>query len=163
METTQKIEALKNALLLERRAQAFYGSVSGQSSDENIKGVFSHMAQEEGVHAKFIETHLRSLQETGSFADLDTYGDALGNVLDAKTRVDIITAGYEDAAILAAIALEEKAIAFYTEQEEKAAEPEEKQFFRWLSDWEQQHLAELQEMDNLLREKIWNDSNFWPF
>jgi rubrerythrin len=163
MTTDMKIDALKNALLLERRAHVFYSSIAGQAKDADVASVFSHMADEEASHAMFIETQIQSLQETGNFADLSKHTAALETVLDAHTRVKIIAAGYEAAAISAAMALEEKAVAFYSGQAAETDDKEGKDFYTWLAKWETQHLEWLAEMDKRLREEIWNDNSFWPF
>ena len=42
-------------------------------------------------------------------------------------------------------------------------DPNEKALYKWLAEWEEQHLYFLSEIDKELREQIWNDSNFWPF
>ena len=151
------------ALLLEMRAQVFYSSVAGQAKDTKVQAVFAHMAEEEHAHADFIKAHIASLEKDGTFADVDTHSEAVEEVLDAKTRVEIIAAGYEAAAISAAIALEEKAVVFYTELEDRASDPEERKFYNWLANWERKHMVQLQEIDKALREEIWNDNNFWPY
>ncbi len=75
----------------------------------------------------------------------------------------ISSAGFEAAAISAAIDFEKRAIDVYARQAEATADPNEKALYKWLSDWEKGHLKVLSDMDNQLKEKIWNDNQFWPF
>jgi rubrerythrin len=75
----------------------------------------------------------------------------------------ISAAGYEAAAISAAIDMEKKAIEVYSNQAEISTDPNEKKLYNWLADWEKGHLKILSDLDNELRDKIWYDNHFWPF
>ena len=72
-------------------------------------------------------------------------------------------AGFEVAAISAAMSMEERAIRLYAERAESAADPEEKAMYAWLASWEKEHLDYLSKIDRELTEGIWLDSQFWPF
>jgi rubrerythrin len=84
-------------------------------------------------------------------------------VLSEEVKTRIAAAGYEAAAISAAIDMEKKAIEVYSAQAAAASDPNEKALFNWLSDWEKGHLKILNDLDNELKEKIWNNNQFWPF
>ena len=59
--------------------------------------------------------------------------------------------------------MEERAIALYSRRSDEAQDPEEKKLYRWLADWEKELLDFLAAIDAELKERIWNDSGFWPF
>ena len=80
-----------------------------------------------------------------------------------RKELNISAAGFEAAAISAAISMEERAIKLYSESTKIASEPEAKDFYEWLSQWERKHLSLLLDIDKALREKIWYDNQFWPF
>jgi rubrerythrin len=84
-------------------------------------------------------------------------------ILSEEVKKNISSAGYEAAAIAAAIDMEKRAIEVYGEQAKTAADPAERSLFAWLSDWEKGHLKILSDLDNELKEKIWFDNQFWPF
>ncbi|MFH1993288.1 MAG: ferritin family protein [Pseudomonadota bacterium] len=72
-------------------------------------------------------------------------------------------AGFEAAAISAAIAMEERAVKLYSESAETTADPEAKALYEWLARWEREHLNFLLDLDKAIKEKIWFDNKFWPF
>jgi rubrerythrin len=75
----------------------------------------------------------------------------------------ISSAGFEAAAISAAIDFEKRAVEVYSRQADISNDPNERDLYRWLAEWEGGHLKILSDMDNELKEKIWNDNQFWPF
>ncbi|MBE0679428.1 MAG: rubrerythrin, partial [Bacteroidales bacterium] len=46
---------------------------------------------------------------------------------------------------------------------ESAADPNEKELYRMLAEWERGHHKWLMRIDKELREQVWYDNNFWPF
>jgi rubrerythrin len=84
-------------------------------------------------------------------------------ILSEEVKKNISSAGYEAAAIAAAIDMEKRAIEVYGNQARLTTDPAEKKLFNWLSDWEKGHLKILSDLDNELKEKIWFDNQFWPF
>jgi rubrerythrin len=75
----------------------------------------------------------------------------------------ISAAGFEAAAIAAAIDMEKRAIEIYSKQAERTDDPNERELYQWLADWEKTHLKILNKLDEDLKEKIWFDNQFWPF
>lgn len=78
-------------------------------------------------------------------------------------KSQIAAAGFEAAAISAAIDMESKAVELYSESAENATDPRVKDLFRWLAEWEKGHHKLLYDLDKELKERIWNDNQFWPF
>jgi rubrerythrin len=85
------------------------------------------------------------------------------SVLDEATRKKIAAAGFEAAAIEAAIHMENKAVDLYSGRAASAVDPEEKRLYTWLATWEREHLNQLVDINKSLIESIWNDNSFWPF
>ncbi len=167
MAEPQALEILKNAILLETRGQAFYRKVSEQTDHPAVKEFFDMMAQEEGNHISMLSGQYRSVAETGKFSD-EKYGsgsapDVASEVLNRELREKISGAGYEAAAISAAVSMEERAVKLYAERAEATSDAEERKLYRWLADWERGHLDALLDMDRELTEKLWSDQGFWPF
>ena len=84
-------------------------------------------------------------------------------VLSEEIKMKISAAGFEAAAISAAIDMEKRAIEIYSSQAGIASDPYEKNLYSWLAEWERSHLKILNELDNELKERIWFDNKFWPF
>ena len=83
--------------------------------------------------------------------------------MNQKIKEKISAAGFEAAAISAAISMEKQAVKLYTESAQTTSDPEAKALYEWLSRWEREHLSLLLDIDKSLREKIWFDNQFWPF
>ena len=161
------LDILKEALLLERRGQAFYRQVAGTASGSAVKAFFETMADEEARHIEILEEQFRSFNQNGVFApppnDADDPGPLADIVLTSELKSMIAGAGYEAAAISAAILMEEKAVALYSQRAAESQEDAEQRLYQWLAEWEQGHLRFLIELDKDIRQEIWTDNSFWPF
>lgn len=167
MAEQRALEILKNAILLETRGQAFYQSVAGQTEHPGVREFFVMMAQEEGNHIRVLSDQYKAVAETGHFRGGDyapeSAPDVASEVLNAELREKISGAGYEAAAISAAISMEERAIQLYGDRAKETGDSEEKRLYEWLAGWERGHLNALLDMDRELTEKLWADRGFWPF
>jgi len=167
MDTNKTLDILKMAILMEKRGLAFYSNIAEQANNPEISSIFKTMAAEESIHVKFLSEQFLSFEKNQEFAchNLpDQSADGIVNlILSEEIRNKISAAGFEAAAISAAIDMEKKAIEVYSTQAEVTGDPNEKKLFNWLSDWEKGHLKILNDLDNELKEKIWFDNQFWPF
>ena len=165
MTKNRSLDILKSAILLEKRGQAFYQTAASQSTHADVKEFFETMAAEEVEHVKILSDQFKAFKQTGQFNASDTskMGAIAQNVLTPEVKARIAAADFEAAAISAAMLMEERAIALYTGRADESEDPEEKKLYQWLADWEKEHLAFLAAIDAELKERIWNDSGFWPF
>lgn len=167
MKEDNSLKILKNAILLEKRGEAFYRKVAEQTENKSVKEFFSLMADEEENHIRILSDQFISFKKNSQFKPWNyiekTACDAASEILNTDLQEKISAAGFESAAIGAAISMEERAVSLYSGQAEKAEDPEEKKLYAWLADWERGHLNFLLHMDRQLTEKIWNDNQFWPF
>lgn len=161
------IEILKNAILLERRGNAFYQKIAQEAADITVSQFFEIMADEENKHLKILSDQFKMYQTEKRFIEKN-YEDAdtsklTSEILTEDLKTKISAAGFEAAAISAAMSMEERAINLYSEAATAATDPEEKKLYRWLAGWERQHLEFLIKIDRKLTESIWFDNHFWPF
>jgi len=165
MTENSALDILKHAILLEKRGKAFYRTAADQSTHADVKAFFETMAVEEDQHVKILSEQYKALQQNGVFTAPDTSqtGAVAQKVLTPEVKDRIAAADFEAAAISAAMLMEERAINLYSRRGEEARDPEEKKLYRWLADWEKEHLEFLAAIDAELKERIWNDSGFWPF
>lgn len=167
METPKTLEILKMAILMEKRGHAFYSTVADQSHDEEIQHIFLTMADEETKHVKFLSDQYLAFEKNHHFMKMDLPDleqEAFTKlILSEDMKNKISSAGFEAAAISAAIDFEKQAIEVYSCQAEATDDDNEKSLYYWLADWEKGHLKILNDLDNELKEKIWNDNQFWPF
>lgn len=167
MTANQPLNILKEAILLERRGKAFYSKVAEQTADPAVKEFFEIMAKEEDRHIEILEKQFAAFVQNQQFAPLSSdekdQKPQAYQVLSGEIKDKIAAAEFEAAAISAAMLMEERAVAFYGGRAKEADSPDEEMFYLWLSDFEQGHLSYLAQLDQELREGVWNDNQFWPF
>jgi len=166
MAQQQTLKILKSALLLEIRGNAFYAKAAQSAQHDAVKDFFKMMADEEKQHIDMLTAQYKAVQENGAFMppDVDNLPpDVTDAVLTADLKDRIHAAGFEAAAISAAMGMEKEAVRLYSKRAQEADDPQERALYEWLSQWERNHLAFLSKMDRDLTESIWNDNSFWPF
>jgi rubrerythrin len=167
MSDDQTTEILKNAILLEKRGQAFYAKISEQASGKAVKEFFEMMADEEVKHVNILSEQFKAYRRNNKFAPGEYDGNYPGSitprVLTKELKNELSAADYEAAAITAAMAMEKNAIKLYSDRAAETDDPNEKALYKWLADWEKQHLRFLSDIDKELTEQIWYDNSFWPF
>lgn len=167
METKTASDILKMAILMEKRGKAFYDQIAQQTQDEDVRRIFSFMADEEQLHIEFLSKQFSHYEKTQEFAKneflMNVDESAAEAILSEGIKMKISASGYEAAAISAAIDMETKAIEVYANRAQASADPNEKELFTFLADWEKGHHKVLNQLNNELMEKIWNDNQFWPF
>jgi len=167
MTDDRTIEILKNALLLEKRGQAFYSKVAEQASGPAVKEFFEMMAEEEIKHVGVLSEQFKAYRQNKKFDpglyDETSSGTIASKVLTAQLQSELSAADYEAAAIAAAMSMEKNAITLYSDRAAEAEDPNEKGLYQWLADWEKEHLHFLSEIDKELTQQIWFDNSFWPF
>lgn len=162
---TKTVEILKTAILMERRGAEFYKTVAQQTKSEDVRKIFTMMAEEEKTHIKFLSDQYLHYTKQETFEKTPpVFGNGVSEfVLTEEVRKSISAAGYEAAAISAAIDMETKAIEVYSARAAEAVNEDEKAMYRWLADWEQGHHKILHELNEQLKESVWYDNKFWPF
>ncbi|GAB1405298.1 MAG: ferritin family protein [Lentimicrobiaceae bacterium] len=165
MEKDQSTEILKQAILMEMRGKSFYETVASQTPHEEVKKIFSMMAGEEQSHIEFLSKQFSSYKSEKKFVPIDfpTEEGVAELILSPEVKQQISAAGYEAAAISAAIDMETKAIEVYSKRASEAIDPNEKKLYQWLADWEKGHHKILHELNEELKQSIWFDNHFWPF
>lgn len=161
-------DILKKAVIMEARGKALYAKVAEQTTSEGVKKVFHAMAEEEQLHIEFLQKQLAHYQKTGKFdqneLDRASGDDSIANTILTDSIISEISgAGFEAAAISAAIDMENKSIEVYSARAKEASDPNEKELYEWLANWEKGHHKLLIELNRQLTEQVWYDNNFWPF
>ena len=167
MDENRTLDVLKEAILLEKRGNAFYRNAADQTENDAVKAFFGYMAEEEEKHVSILSEQFRFFKDHQKFqaADLsEDESDGTSNqVLSGEIKRKISAAGFEAAAISAAMAMEEHAIKLYSARAKSASDLNEKAVYAWLTDWERGHLRLLEGLERELSEKVWHDNRFWPF
>ncbi len=160
-------DILKTAILLERRGKAFYSMTARQTESDAVRKIFTMMAEEEDSHIDFLSREFAEYEKSGRFS-----GNAMQNpandadallILSERVKKEISAAEFESAAISAAIDFESRAVEVYQGRANEAEDPNEKQMYQMLADWERTHFRLLHKLNEDLKEQVWHDNNFWPF
>lgn len=164
----QVTDILKQAIIMENRGKSLYQMVANQTPNEEVKNIFKTMADEEQAHIEFLSKQFTHYKKNKKFdknqLEALAQEDAIANsILTEKIKKDISGAGFESAAISAAIDMESKSIEVYEQRAKESDDPNEKELYQWLADWEKGHYQLLLDLNKQLTEKVWNDNNFWPF
>ena len=167
MGETTALNILKNAILLEKRGKAFYSKIANETDSDAVKRFFSMMADEEEKHVNILSDQYKTYQKAQSFAPGEYHDKHTKHIareiLTEDMKAQISASEFEAAAISAAMAMEKNAVRLYSQRAEASEDPNEKALYRWLAEWEHQHLDFLAEIDRQLTEAIWHDNSFWPF
>lgn len=163
MEHQSALDILKMAILLEKRGKAFYEAVAREATHPGIRNVFEIMASEEDGHVELLSDQYRRLAQGDTFAPLaQARREVADLVLTPEMKQGIASAGYEAAAISAAMGMEQRAVDLYAERSRSATDPAERAMYQWLADWEKTHLNLLTDLDRELQQAVWHDQGFWP-
>lgn len=148
---------------MERRGQALYSKVAEMTESEGVKKIFRTMAEEEKLHENYLSEQMKHYKASGTFMS-DVPGNEIADaVFDKRIRDEIGSAGFEAAAISAAIDMEKRSVEIYSQRAQESEDVDERKCYNWLAKFEKKHLSMLSEMDHDLLEKVWYDNSFWPF
>jgi rubrerythrin len=160
-------DILKTAILLERRGKAFYTTVARDTESEAVRKIFTMMAKDEDEHIEFLSRQFAEYEKTGKFTknDFETPVDdtEAAMILSAQVKKEVSAADFEAAAISAAMDFESHAVEVYQGRADEATDPNEKEMYQMLADWERTHYRMLDRLNEDLKEQIWYDNKFWPF
>lgn len=165
MEKPKAIEILKGAIMLEKKGKAFYQHMARHAGSESARRVFEIMSNEEDSHVMILSKQYLALEATGAFQPMETPDrspDFSEDILCEAVKKEVAAAGVESAAISASMAMEERAVKFYSDRAAAAADPSEIKIYQWLADWEKTHLHLLARIERDLAESVWFDNQFWP-
>lgn len=167
MEDSKALEVLKTAILLEKRGKAFYEKMAEQTTSAEARKIFTTMAEEEKAHVEFLSVQFVNFFREGKFTKPDTsYAtteDISHEIMNRDLISQISAASFEAAAISAAMDFETRAVELYSKRATEAEDPNEKEMYRWLAEWESGHHKILYDLNEALKESIWFDNQFWPF
>jgi rubrerythrin len=160
------IQAVKDAIMVEIKGQQLYHHAASQTEDAAAKAMFEMLAKDEDDHVRILQNQYKSLMEEGRInleevhpAEVD-HGSH--NIINDDFKRSIKRGQFEMAVISIGCDLENKAIAYYKEHAAKTEDPDLKQLFTWLVEWEDGHLEQLLELEKIYQDAYWSDQGFAP-
>ncbi len=160
-----RMDVLKGAILLERSGSALYSGLASGSAVQALRMLFGRLADEEEIHRAWLERIFIEVStegtDSGFSAALPPRNRVIEGVLTDEVAGGIASASFESAAVAAARALEERAVAYYAHGAAGAADPGEAGFYRMLSEWEEEHLEALTRIESSLHDSAMRDGGLW--
>ena len=160
------IQAVKDALMVEIKGQQLYSHAADTASDPEVKAMFQVLANDEENHVKMLQAQFKPIMEEGRItlegfhpAELD-HGSQ--SIIPDSFKKSIKGGEFEMAVIGIGCQLEVQAIAHYKSRAKNIDDPDLKQLFSWLSDWEEDHLSQLRELEKMYQDAYWADQGFSP-
>lgn len=160
------IKAIKDAVMVEVKGQQLYHHAAQQAEDVAAKKMFEMLAADEDDHVRILMNQYKSLVEAGKL-DLENVHPAevdhgSQTVITDDFKKAVQRGKFEMAVISIGCDLERKAIAYYKEHAAATDDPELKQLFTWLVEWEDGHLEQLLELEKIYQDAYWADQGFSP-
>lgn len=163
----KRLQALKTAMEAELAGHYFYKNAASATEDAKGKETFARMAQEEMGHFKYLQHQYKSLAEKGGY-DLkqglakNTRKHSANPIFTKEIRKRIKDSHFEISALTVGLKLELDAMKFYRARAEEADEPEVKQFYLELADWEEDHYLAFEKELEALKEEYFQANDFVP-
>ena len=161
------LEAIKTAIITELRGYEIYKAAAERADDPAAKQMFSSLAEDERHHKVFLERNFQSVLETGEWAvpatpeNLSPLDDS--EIVNPDFLKRVKGGAFEMAVVAAGCELELSAIKYYKEAAEECPDEESAKVFRFLADWEKDHLHSLTELEKRLKDEYFAAQGFTPF
>jgi rubrerythrin len=151
---------LKTAIEVEENGLATFTRFADQTQDENGKRMFKRLAQDEQEHKAILMKQLKELSEGGSWTSIHIPASAveqlLPSVRDKQKRTKGESGLGEMDALNTALDLERKAAQFFRDRAEEVSNPDARNLFLRLAEWEDAHFELIQaELDSIKNTGMW--------
>jgi rubrerythrin len=162
------LKAVETAIQIEKDGLAFYTEAARQTDDPNGKKMFQSLAKDEAAHLKLFEDARQALLERGNWLSPEEVAAVSPPKRGKFDRPPIFPTGDEIksgeiserelSALQRGIEAEKASIAFYSQERDKADDPDGRAMYAYLVEQEEGHRTILQgEYDYLNRTGFWFD------
>jgi rubrerythrin len=161
-------EILKKAYQIEVDGYTFYSMAANRASKPAVQELFDKLARDEVQHKAYLQSVIGSYEEKGIAAfsvnlrdpDLKAFSTT---IFTEEFKRQAHGADFELGVLSIGMTLETNAIKYFTGAADNTDEREVREFYRFLAEWEQQHLEALQALYHGVRQDFWHDGGFSPF
>jgi rubrerythrin len=161
-------EILRKAYQIEVDGYTFYSMAAEQARKEPVQELFDKLARDEVQHKAYLKSVMGSYDEKGieAFAghrrdpDLKEF---TSTIFTDSFKRQAHGADFELGVLSIGMTLESNAIRYFSGAADSATDQEVREFYRFLADWEQQHLDALRGLFDGVRQDFWADGGFSPF
>jgi rubrerythrin len=159
---------LRKAYQIEVDGYTFYSRAADRASKPPVQELFDKVAHDEVQHKAYLKGVMTSYEERGleafnvKFRDPDLKAFT-ATIFTDRFREQAEGTDFELGVLSIGMTLETNAISYFSTAAENTSETEVRDFYRFLADWERQHLEALQSLYNGVRQDAWAESGFSPF
>jgi len=169
MSANQEIlDILRKAYQIEVDGYTFYSMTAERAEKAAVRELFEKLAHDEVQHQGYLKAVLSRVDTEGKEAfklnlripELAAFSQ---KVFTDRFREQARGAAFEIAVLSIGMQLETNAISHFSSAAARATDVEVREFYRFLADWEKQHLDALQALHDSVRSDFWAASGFSPF
>ena len=160
------LEAIKTAIITELRGYEIYKAAAERATDPSAKLMFKQLADDEKHHKDFLEKNFHSVLERGEWAvpatpeNLTPLDDS--DIVNPDFLKRVKGGAFEMAVVAAGVELEMSAINYYKKAADDCPDEESSKVFRFLAEWEADHLEHLANLESRLKDHYFADLGFTP-
>jgi len=161
-------EILRKAYQIEVDGYTFYSMAAERASKPAVQELFDKLARDEVQHKAYLQSVIGSYEEKGVAAFKMPHRDPdlkafTGTIFTEEFKKQAHGADFELGVLSIGMTLETNAIKYFSGAAENTAETEVRDFYRFLADWEKEHLDALQMLYNGVRQDFWAEGGFSPY
>lgn len=161
------LDIVRKAYQIEVDGHTFYSMTAATADKEVVRELFGKLASDELKHKAYLTNVLKNYEEQGVSAfrgsklpaEARSFAD---RVFTEDFRKKAAGADFEVAVVSIGMQLESRAVTFFTKAAGEATDGEVRDFYRFLADWETEHLDSLKSLYDSLRTDFWDRSGFSP-
>jgi rubrerythrin len=163
------LSILQKAYQVETDGYTFYSMIAERTDKDAVRDLFGKLARDEVLHKAYLKEISGQYEERGVAAfvvparpdpSLRVFAD---RVLTDRFKEQARGATFEVSAVSIGMTLETNAMALFGAQADTATDPEVREFYRFLCEWERQHYEALQDLFQEVRQDLFTGGGFNPF
>jgi len=160
MATTDLVSILKTAIEVENNGYDTFSRFARETQDDHGKKMFERLAKDEMEHRAILQTQLENLTGGGSWSSMQipksNVEKLIPRIRDKQKRIKGESGIGELDALNTALDLERKAAEFFRSKAEEVGDPNAKDMFLRLAEWEDSHFELIMaELDNIKNTGLW--------
>ena len=166
MERSKAIEGLKTALQTELNGIEFYRMAAQRTEDTKGKQAFQMLADDEVKHFNVLQQQYSALIENSGWRKIDlgkmTEFAGESPIFSDELKDRVKGKHFEVTALSIGALLESNSIDFYREMKERSDDPNAREMYEKLQQWEQKHLEAITRQMDMIKEDYWAEQRFTP-
>jgi rubrerythrin len=166
MEKNDLLSAIKAGMKGELDSVNLYQNAYDNAEDPAVKNFLQERVEEEKRHYNYLLHYFKEIskgKELTDFADLNSETGSISSKISREFILRIAEKQVLFSSMSTAALLEKNAMDHYLKCYEATEEPELKEFFKTMYNWESKHYEEVLQIQKEAEEIFWDENRFQPF